>query len=78
MEYALTGDFFSAPHAHRFGLVNRLTAPGEALEQAIALAQRISANAPLAAQATKEIITSSAGDRRGGVHRAACRGPACV
>ncbi|TNC26536.1 crotonase/enoyl-CoA hydratase family protein [Amycolatopsis alkalitolerans] len=60
MEYALTGDFFSAPDAHRYGLVNHLTPPGDALAGALALAERITANAPLAIQATKEVITRSA------------------
>lgn len=60
MEYALTGDFFSATQAHRCGLINRLTEPGQALAGAIELAERITANAPLAIQATKEIITRSA------------------
>ncbi|GAB3002201.1 crotonase/enoyl-CoA hydratase family protein [Amycolatopsis acidiphila] len=60
MEYALTGDFFPAGDAHRYGLVNHLTKPGGALEGAFALAERITANAPLAIQATKEIITRSA------------------
>ena len=31
MEYALTGEFFSAEDTHAWGLVNRLTDPGEAL-----------------------------------------------
>jgi len=60
MEYALTGDFFSAADAHRYGLVNRVTPPGEALAGAIELATRITANAPLAIAATKEIIVRSA------------------
>jgi len=60
MEFALTGDFFSATDAHRYGLVNHLAAPGEALAGAISLAERITKNAPLAIQATKEIINRSA------------------
>src|SRR6202035_3878596 len=60
MELALTGDFFSAPHAHRYGLVNSLTPPGQALAGARALAARITANGPLAVAATKEIITRAA------------------
>jgi enoyl-CoA hydratase len=59
MELALTGDFFSAADARRFGLVNSLTAPGEALAGARALAARITANGPLAVAATKEIITKA-------------------
>ncbi|TMR05018.1 crotonase/enoyl-CoA hydratase family protein [Actinomadura soli] len=60
MELALTGGFLTAADAHRHGLVNRLTAPGEALAAARALAAEIAANGPLAVAATKEIIVSSA------------------
>ncbi|TDD40200.1 crotonase/enoyl-CoA hydratase family protein [Actinomadura sp. KC06] len=60
MELALTGGLFTAADAHRHGLVNRLTAPGEALAAARALAAEIAANGPLAVAATKEIIVSSA------------------
>ena len=38
-----------------------LTEPGEALAGAIALAERITANGPLAVAVTKEIIAKSAG-----------------
>jgi enoyl-CoA hydratase len=60
MELALTGDFFSAADAQRYGLVNSLTAPGQALAGARALAARVTANGPLAVAATKEIITKAA------------------
>ena len=60
MEYALTGDFFTATDAHGYGLVNRVTVPGGALSGAVELAERITANAPLAIAATKEIIVRSA------------------
>ena len=56
MELALTGDPLLAVDAHRLGLVNVLTAPGEALDGARALAARIAANGPLAVAATKQII----------------------
>lgn len=56
MEYALTGEFFSADDAHRWGLVNHLTEPGGALAGAHALAARITANGPLAVRATKKIV----------------------
>jgi enoyl-CoA hydratase len=46
MEAALTGDPIDASTAHRRGLVNALCAPGEALETALALAERVAANAP--------------------------------
>jgi enoyl-CoA hydratase len=60
MEYALTGDHFSAADAHRYGLVNRVTATGGALAGALELAERITANAPLAIAASKQVITRSA------------------
>ena len=56
VELALTGDPMSAPDAHRYGLVNALTAPGGALDGALALAERISANGPLAVAASLEIL----------------------
>lgn len=57
MEYALTGDQFSAAEAHRWGMVNRLTCAGSALDGALELAAKITANGPLAVQATKQIIS---------------------
>ena len=60
MEYALTGEFFSASHAQRLGLVNRVTPSGGALAGAVELAERITANAPLSIAATKEVIVRSA------------------
>jgi enoyl-CoA hydratase len=57
MELALTGDPLPAADAHRLGLVNQLTAPGQALAGALALAERIAANGPLAVAATKQIVS---------------------
>lgn len=59
MEYALTGDAFTAEEAAAYGLVNTLTEPGGALDGALALARRITANGPLAVAKTKEVIVSS-------------------
>jgi enoyl-CoA hydratase len=59
MELALTGDNLSAQRAHELGLVNVLTEPGKALEGAIELAEKITANGPLAVAATKRIIVES-------------------
>jgi crotonobetainyl-CoA hydratase len=56
MELALTAQMFDAEDARRLGIVNRITAPGQALAMAIELAQIISQNAPLAVQATKQMI----------------------
>jgi enoyl-CoA hydratase/carnithine racemase len=59
MELALTGENLPAQRAHELGLVNVLAEPGQALDAAIALAERITANGPLAVAATKRIITES-------------------
>lgn len=56
LELALTGDYIDAERAHSLGLVNQVVAPGEVLDAAIALAERIARNGPLGLQATKELI----------------------
>jgi enoyl-CoA hydratase len=56
MELALTGDNLPAPRAHELGMVNVLAAPGTALEAAIVLAEKITANGPLAVAATKRVM----------------------
>jgi enoyl-CoA hydratase len=56
MELALTGDMLSAERAAHYGLVNILTEPGEALQEAKRLAARIIANAPLSVAASKRVI----------------------
>jgi enoyl-CoA hydratase len=61
MELALTGDNLPAQRAHELGLVNKLTEPGGALGGALELADRITANGPLAVAATKRIVTESRG-----------------
>jgi enoyl-CoA hydratase len=50
-ELILTGEPIGPERAHQVGFVNVLTEPGQALAGAIALAQRIVANAPVAVQA---------------------------
>lgn len=57
MEMALTGDPLTAARAHEFGLVNRLTEPGSALDGARELAATIAANGPLAVRATKQVMS---------------------
>ena len=56
MELTLTGDPIDATRAHHFGLVNRLVEPGEALDAAIALAEQICANAPIAVRESRKIV----------------------
>jgi enoyl-CoA hydratase len=59
MELALTGATLSAAEADGYGMINRLTAPGLALEVAMRIAAVITANGPLAVAATKQILTES-------------------
>jgi enoyl-CoA hydratase len=56
MELALTGDPIEAQRGYELGVVNRLTEPGQAVEAALELAERIAANGPLALAATKEVL----------------------
>ncbi|MCW3016450.1 MAG: Enoyl-CoA hydratase [Solirubrobacterales bacterium] len=56
MELALTGELITADRAHALGMVNRLVAPGETLDEALKLAEAIAANGPLALRATKTIM----------------------
>lgn len=60
MELALTGGFYNAEFFHRHGLVNRISEPGHALDEALALAGQLLANGPTALAASKEIIFQSA------------------
>lgn len=59
MEYALTGAMLPAVEARQWGMVNRLTEPGAALQGALELAAAIAANGPLAVQMTKRVMTSA-------------------
>jgi enoyl-CoA hydratase len=56
MQMALTGDPITAERAYELGFVNELCEPGKALESAIALAAKITANAPLAVRASRQVI----------------------
>jgi enoyl-CoA hydratase len=56
MELALTGDVLPAERFHELGLVNRVVAPGGAVDAALELAGTLAKNAPLALIATKQIL----------------------
>lgn len=60
LELALTADRLPATEAHALGLVNRLAPPGEALEGALDLAERILRNAPRAVDATFALFRAAA------------------
>jgi enoyl-CoA hydratase/carnithine racemase len=55
-ELALVGEPFDVARAQAAGLVNQVTEPGDALAAAVAMAQRICANAPVAVQASLRAI----------------------
>jgi enoyl-CoA hydratase len=59
MELAMTGEFIDARRAYELGLVNRVVAPGTALETARALGRTIAANGPLAVVASKRVMVES-------------------
>lgn len=52
MRWILTGDYFDAAEAHRIGLVQEVVPDGQQFDRALAIAERIAAQAPLAVQAT--------------------------
>ncbi len=58
-ELSFTGEAFSATQAHAWGLVNRVCDAAEVLDYAIATANKIAANAPLAVAAVKDAIQAS-------------------
>lgn len=60
-ELILTGDPISAERAHHFGMVNELCEPGAALDTALALAERIAVNAPLAVRESLGVMRAAEG-----------------
>jgi len=59
LELALTGEMLSAARAYQYGLINRLTKPGESLAEARRLAETIAANGPLSVAASKRVVVES-------------------
>jgi enoyl-CoA hydratase/carnithine racemase len=60
LELAMTGEPIDAERAYALGLVNKVV-PGDAvLAEAVALAERIAANAPLAVRYSKEVMKRAA------------------
>jgi E-phenylitaconyl-CoA hydratase len=55
MEMLLTGDPMDAETAARWGLINRVVAVDQLMDEAKAVARKMAANAPLALQAAKEL-----------------------
>lgn len=60
MEAILTGEPIPAERAYHLGLVSRLVAPGEAMNEARRLAEQITACAPLAVYASRQVVLAAA------------------
>jgi enoyl-CoA hydratase len=60
LELALTGDPITAERAYQLGLVNELCEPGSALDAAMGLAARVTANAPISVQLSREVVLAGA------------------
>ena len=61
-ELMLTGDPIDAERAERLGFVNRLVEPGRALDEAVALAEGICRNGPVALRETMRVLTGLVAD----------------
>lgn len=61
MEFLLTAEKFPAQRALELGLINEIVEEDALMEKAIDWAKRITANAPLAVQATKESVMRGLG-----------------
>ena len=64
MQLLFTGEPISAAEALRWGLINEVVPDGTEVDAALALAERITVNAPLAVQASKRVAVGI--DKAGG------------
>ncbi|MCU1359427.1 MAG: putative enoyl-CoA hydratase [Ilumatobacteraceae bacterium] len=60
MEAILTGDPIPAQRAYELGLISRLVEPGETMNAALALAEKICTSAPMAVQASRKVVLAAA------------------
>jgi len=59
LEITLTGETFDAARALELGLVNRVVPSGAELDEALALAELIAANGPLAVRTVKKLVRAT-------------------
>ena len=69
MEILLTGDPITAERAFAYGMINVLVEPEDTLTVAMALARRISVNAPLAVQETRAVAAAARYEDEDGLWR---------
>jgi enoyl-CoA hydratase len=60
LEMAMTGDPIPAARAFQLGLVNRLVPKADVLDTAVALADRIGENSPIAVRLSRQLVKESA------------------
>jgi enoyl-CoA hydratase len=65
LELTLTGDLIDAHRAAALGLINQVVPAEQVVDAAVALAERIAANGPLAIKATRQMVWAAAGDLAG-------------
>lgn len=58
-ELLMLGERITAPRLHQLGVVNRLSEPGHALDEALQLAERLNARAPNALASAKELLNDA-------------------
>ncbi len=58
-ELLMGGERIGAERLHALGLVNRVAVPGQALDEALALAERLNARAPNALASIKELVNEA-------------------
>jgi len=73
MEFMLTGVHFDAQRAYEVGMINKVVPLEQVLPEAKALAARISANAPLAVQASKAVLDQAYDDTPENLYQASGR-----
>jgi enoyl-CoA hydratase len=60
LELAMTGDPIEVTRAFELGLVNRVVPRGEVVDAALALAERIGANSPIAVRMSRRLVRDAA------------------
>lgn len=60
LELAMTGDPIDAPRALALGLVNRVVAGAQVLDEAFAIAERIGENSPIAVRLSRQLVREAA------------------
>ncbi len=59
LELMLTGDYMDADRAYTLGLINRVVPTDQVMDEAVALAERITVNGPLAIRAIKRLARAA-------------------